>query len=141
MTTKHAGADWIQNYLLLHKDAAMSELGKNVADLLGELFGGIYHLDPKSLMRTDWSNNHYIEFSLGHKDLSTVDFNELTTLVFLAHHMAIRVNIEGSKKNYLRLLFHQRRRTGNYSKKHPTIDQAVETFKQNVSIPEYVEEL
>src|SRR5688572_33483899 len=99
--TKHSGADWIKAQLpYINKDrkgipanpnAEMSPLGEAVANLLGELFYGIYHLDHKALYKVDWRNKVFIEFSLGWKQLATTDFDELSRLVFLAHHMAIRV--------------------------------------------------
>lgn len=139
---KYAGSDWLLlqlRYLNPDKnpEALLSDLGQNVANLLGELFCGIYHLDHKALYRVDWSNNICIVFSLGWHQLATVDFDELTELVFLAHHMAIRVSIEASTHKYLKLIFHQRTRIGGYSERHPTLDEAVAIFKKNVSIPEY----
>lgn len=133
----YSGADWIKKSLMYPKE--MSELGKNVADLLGELFRGIYHLDYKQLRKVDWSNSYYIEFILGWKTLSTFDFDELTRLVFLAHHMAIRVEISPHAFKFIRLMFHQRNRDGDFAHRHPTLDDAVSTFKNNVSIPEYKE--
>ena len=136
--TEYAGSDWIERQCL--KQGPMSQLGKNVADLLGELFRGIYHLDHKALFRVDWSNESYIEFNLGWHELATTDFDELTRLVFLAHHMAIRVSIEASTVKYLRLTFLQRVRKGDNVYKHPTLDDAVAIFKVDMvhhGIPEY----
>lgn len=135
---KYSGFDWIvRNYEIVHPEAIVSELGCDVADLLGELFFGIYHIDNRALMKVDWTNKSYIEISIGWQDWSTVDFDKLTRLVFLAHHMAIRVNITPSKYGYLKLLFHQRNRNGDSYHRHPTLDEAVDKFKASVSIPEY----
>lgn len=146
--TEHSGADWIKAQLPhVNKDrkgiarnqkAEMSPLGEAVANLLGQLFEGIYHLDHKALYKVDWRNPTFIEFSLGWRNLSTTDFNELTRLVFLAHHMAIRVSIRAGARNHIHLLFHQRHR-GHGG--HPTIDQAVQLFKAEMDhyeIPEYM---
>lgn len=118
---------------------AFSPLGERVADLLGELFLGIYHLDHNALRRVDWSSNQHIEFSLGWRQLATADYDELTRLVFLAHHMAIRVSIEASTHHYLRLIFHQRVREGEHAYRHLALDDAVRAFKESVSVPEYQE--
>ena len=135
--TKYAGADWLIKQMEYVKPGlVVSDLGKSVADLLGELFGGIYHLDHKSLNKVDWSNKNYIEISIGWQSWSTVDFDQLTRLVFLAHHMAIRVDLTPTKYQFVRLLFHQRGRVGNNSERHPTLDEAVEKFKKNVSFAE-----
>jgi hypothetical protein len=151
--TNHSGADWIKAQLpYINKDrkgipanqnAEMSPLGEAVANLLGELFYGIYHLDHKALYKVDWRNNVFIEFSLGWKQLATTDFDELSRLVFLAHHMAIRVSIEASARKHLKLLFHQRYRGEGLgiSKAHPTLDQAVAAFKAEMEkneVPEFM---
>jgi hypothetical protein len=148
--TEHSGADWIKAQLPhINKDrsgiaknpnAEMSDLGVAVATLLGQMFYGIYHLDHKALYRVDWTNPHYIEFSLGWKSLATADYDELSRLVFLAHHLAIRVQIEASTRKYLKLMFHQRGRGTSFSNDHPTLEQAVKTFNTEMvanGIPEY----
>ena len=135
---KYAGADWIEKEMS-YRDPEMklSPLGKAVADLLGEWMYGIYHLNYKSLYKVDWSNNHYIEISIYCSALSTCDYNDLTRLVFLAHHMAIRIQLEPSTHHHMRMMFHQRTR-GGHGQYHPTLDTAVSLFKQTVSIPECV---
>lgn len=140
--TEYAGVDWLEEHLkYVDPDLVISPLGRKVADFLGELFYGIYHLDPRALNRADWANNHHVIVSIGHQDWSTFDFSNLTRLVFLAHHMALRVNIRGSKVNYIQLMFHERQRKGDLYKRHPTIDEAVSTFKANVTIQEYQDEM
>jgi hypothetical protein len=140
--TKYSGADWIQKEIMtpysrtIGHEVEMSPLGRRVADLLGELFGGIYHLDHKALRRVDWSMDLFIKFNLGHHELATTDFNELTRLVFLAHHMSIRVSIEASAHDHLMLLFHPRPRSG-FTRRHPTLSEAVKSFEETVSIPAY----
>ncbi len=138
---KYAGADWVEGNLKYWKKGGlkMSELGVRVADLLGELFNGIYHLDDKQLAKVEWDNDHHICFSLGWRSLATTDFNDLTRLVFLAHHLSLRVEIEASTHNFLRFIFHPRKRSGAGYGKHPTLDEAVMAFKKNVSLPEYIE--
>jgi hypothetical protein len=126
-----SGSGWL---IAAKGEKAVSELGKDVADLLGELFFGIYHIQPE-VMRADFSNPTWIEV-LVHKSLATFDFNELTRLVFLAHHMAIRVDVSAARNGILRLMFHRRERDGGISKRHPTLDEAVCSFKNHVSVPE-----
>lgn len=121
--SQYAGANWIkrQSY-----GENMSPLGEVVADFLGDVFAGIYHLDPKALSRVDWSNNHHIEFSLGWRCLSTTDYDELTRIVVLGHDRMIRIQIDASTHKYLRLMFHQRSsRTGDYSTRYPTMEDHV----------------
>jgi hypothetical protein len=135
----YSGSDWlIKQMSYVKPEMVISELGLQVADLLGELFYGIYHLDYKALNRVDWANTHYIEVSVGWKSWSSVDFDTLTRLVFLAHHRAMRIDIAPIKYQWMRLLFHQRGRTGSENlEKHPTLDEAVSRFKQDVYLPEF----
>ena len=135
---KYSGADWIESSLKYwHPDMQVSPLGRNVADLLGELFYGIYHLDGGALSRVVWNDTHHIQVSIGWNIWATVDSDNLTRLVFLAHHMALRVDLEPSRNQYVRLLFYRRVRSGRYYQRHPSLDDAVAAFKENVSIPEY----
>lgn len=131
--TIYAGAEWLKHSL---KIESMSPLGEAVADLLGELVFGIYHIDARRLLAVDWSCNHHIIISLHLNGFSTYDYNTLTRLVFLAHHMAIRVEVNPCNFNYIELMFHQRERNGNISQRHPTLAQAVQMFSESVTIPE-----
>ena len=119
----------------------MSDLGRAVADLLGELFSGIYHLNDNALRKVEWSNTHHIIFYLSWRTMSTIDDSYLTRLVFLAHHLAIRVEIRACNMQGVQLMFHQRKRGTDGMRCHPTLDEAVEAFKRYVSLPEYHEAL
>jgi hypothetical protein len=122
----HSGAEWIkENYKV-----KLSPLGVAVADLLGDLFGGIYHLETKYLKEVDWGNDHHIVVTLRHKSLATFDYDELTRLVFLCHDHAIRCSVDARANNMLELMFHQREREGGISKRHPTIEQALEMWRK-----------
>lgn len=118
---KHSGAGWMQRNISTN----MSKLGMAVADLLGEVYLGIYHLNTTSLKKVNWDDEYYIEFNLD-RDMATVDFDELTKLVVLAHDRMIRVSISGAAPGYLKLLFHQRKnRNGEISQRCPTIETHV----------------
>lgn len=138
----YSGSDWLQeNIRAKGQKMQVSPLGKDVADLLGELFYGIYHISPKALNKTDWSNPIWIEITIGYQDFSTTDFDTLTRLVFLAHHMAIRVSLDAVARQHIRLIFHRRERAGDYSRRHPYLEEAVKRFKDSVSLPEYDKEV
>ena len=138
---EYSGSDWLKRHLNYQKQPEPSQLGCDVADLLGELFYGIYHIDQKQLDKVEWSNNCHIVISIGWRSWSSIDDNNLTRLVFLAHHTAIRVGLDASTHKFIKLIFHQRKRGTDGMRCHPTIDEAVERFKQNVSMPEYTEQL
>lgn len=118
---KYSGADWVQKNIVQD----MSDLGRSVADLLGDLYLGIYHLNPKSLRKVDWTNDVWIGVTV-RDGLGTWDYNDLTRLVILCHDRMLRCQIDGLAPGYLRLAFHKRtQREGANSKRHPTIEQAV----------------
>lgn len=136
--SNYAGADWMQEQLdALHKiapkkypEVKMSPLAIKVADFLGEWVYGIYHLSQKELFKVDWTNNRHIEISIYNYCLSTFDDNDLTRLVFLAHEMALRVQIEPSTHHHLRIMFHERSHHKGPMLYHPTLDEAVNLFRQ-----------
>ena len=139
---KYSGSEWIQeNIYAKGQTTQMSPLGRDVAELLGELFYGIYHISPKALSKVDWSNEYWIEITIGYQQYSTTDFDNLTRLVFLAHHCAIRVSLEAAARQHIKLIFHRRERSGDYSRRHPFLEEAVKRFKDNVSLPEYDKEI
>lgn len=126
MNKHHGGAEWIKASFKVN----MSPLGVTVADLLGDLFGGIYHLETKDLKAVDWASDHHIAFTLRYKSLSTFDYDELTRLVFLCHDYALRCSISARANNMLELMFHRREREGGISKRHPTIESALELWRK-----------
>jgi hypothetical protein len=148
--SKFKGAEWIQENL----DAAhrlskgrkgqpkiMSELGKRVANLLGDWQRGIYHISQRDLFKADWTSEHHIEFSMHCAGLSSYDFNDLTLLIFLAHQYALRVQISPVRKNYMQLMFHPREHNSpDKYRFHPTLEQAVEMFNYNYPQATYIPE-
>ena len=123
----YSGHEWIQKQIKYD----MSELGKASADLLGDVFKGIYHLSYTSLLKVKWDDNYCIEFSY-YGDLTTVDFNHLTILVILAHDRMIRVNLTGIGPGYIRMQFHQReKREGSMSERYPTIETHIENIRNH----------
>lgn len=120
----NAGSDWVRESL----KKELSPLGIKAADVLGEAFQGIYHLPMHSLNKADWNNNHWIEINI-FGSLSTFDSSILTKLVFLAHWFCVRFEIEAASYRYLKLIFTDRKRGGQLYYRHPTLESAVEVFK------------
>lgn len=138
--SNYAGADWLKRQLdALHRmnpkknpEVTISELGVRVADFLGEWKRGIYHIEQDRLYKADWTNNHHIQVTIWCTDLATYDFDDLTRLVFLAHEMALRVQLEPATHHYLRLTFYPRSNEAPEKYKwHPTLDEAVSLFRQS----------
>lgn len=113
----------------------LSPLGKDVADLLGDLYLGIYHIPERTLEKVNWGNNQYISIVVRDDDFSTYDFDRLTRLVVLCHDRCLRCEIHGRGFNYLELMFHRRKRDGKELwERHPTIEDAVERCRKAYGI-------
>ena len=133
----YAGSEWIKSmfpYWYKNQPMEMSPLGEKVAGLLGELFYGIYHLENSPLQKVEWDNNHHLAISID-RTLSTYDCSDLTRLVLLAHHMRIRVEVRPANFSHISLYFQNRSdKPEDKYKYHPSIDEAVQKFKSEVSI-------
>ena len=118
------GSAWLRQCRI----TKLSPLGAQVADLLGDLFVGLYHLDGAE--KVDWANEHHIEVRVTYKDWATFDSNLLTKLVFLAHDRCLRASISPRSAQALTLLFHQRQREGGVWDRHPTLEGAVAEYRK-----------
>lgn len=121
--TNYAGATWVEQHM--NKATSMSPFGRVVADIMGDLYYGIYHWD--GWKRTDWSKERYIRVIVS-GDLSTFDFDGLTRLVLLAHALCVRVSVSPCNMQYLEIMFHPRTREGYAYQRHPTMEEAVNEF-------------
>ena len=123
-----AGSNWIKSSV---KPANMSPLGEKVADLLDDVFSGIYHLDTGKLQKVDWGNDHHIAVQLYYQSLSTFDSPHLTWLVVLCHDRLLRMEVHATTFNTLELVFHQRgQREGDISKRMPTMEQHISGIRK-----------
>lgn len=120
------GSGWIRASLKIE----ISEFGEKVADLLGELFHGIYHISKeikhKRHKRVEWDREDWIEVVF-YKSFSTYDFDELTRFVILCHKYGIRGEIEAAANKYLRLCFYN---SGAFVKEHPGLDVLLEKVEK-----------
>lgn len=125
-TTRYAGADWIKDCFKVE----MSPLGRKVADFLGQLFKGIYHLNNTSLSKVDWKSERHIEFTLD-RPMSTFDNDLLTELVVLSHDQMLRVELSGVAPGYIKMVFHKRKaRDGRMYERMPDLDSHVEEIRR-----------
>lgn len=150
--------DWVESGYKVK----CSPLGRRVAFILGMTFGGIYNAPvPYKIVKWDRPNGIIVPLSSG-RHMATFDNNSLTTLVMMAHELAIRVEVrtrlighmidrddfgdceildlydddsEGHvlgadyHSAVLELGFWQRTREGNFSSRHPSIEQAAADFR------------
>ena len=118
----YAGADWLKDGISAE---AVSPFGEQVANILGDAFFGIYHLDYVSLKKADWKNNDWIQVTVC-GGLSTYDNDGLTRLVVLCHDRLVRLEIRAAAPKYLRLCFSPRKsRDGHMFERHPTLEDAM----------------
>ena len=123
-------ADWLIRQRFVEKET-ISPLGLRVAELLGRWYGGIYHANPKYMKEADWTSEDYIQLKY-HGTLSTFDGDDLTRLVFLAHDLAIRVEISavGGPSKLMRLVFYNRQRDGDWFNRHPSMEEALKAWRE-----------
>lgn len=123
------GAGWLKK---AYKLESMSPLGEAVADLLDDVFWGIYHVNSH-LHKTDWTNDHFIDVVLN-KELHTFDYDHLTRLVVLCHDRLLRMEITGRAPNFLTLTFHQRKvREGRMFDRMPTMEDHIEIIRRSLT--------
>lgn len=102
------------------------------ARLIGDAMSGFHNVIGQFK-----ASGHGIQILVPTHRMATFDFNDLTTLVLLAHDRCIRVEIQACSPHRVRLRLHRRdRRSGpNYSR-HPTIEEAVQKHRQIWGMPE-----
>lgn len=89
-----------------------------------EFYRGEHHFPGKiKPYGLGWSMSH-----LG--SLATFDDNDLTRLVLLAHERCVRVQVEQGGPYRLRIAIWKREREGYIYERHPTIEQAIESFRK-----------
>lgn len=125
----YAGADHLEAC-----GTKLSDFGREVADLLGDLYRGIYHINGSALThkRTNWAHESRIEIVL-HGSMATFDGAELTRLVVLCHDRCIRCELCAASNGYLRLFFSKRKgREGNIYERHPTLETHVSGIREDI---------
>lgn len=103
MRTKEESVEFLKWYYR----GGFSDLGANVALLLDRMWG-LHNINKTSLKKVHWANDVWIDFTCN-KPLSTVDSNDLTRLIVIAHEMMLRIELRGLGPGYIRLTFHQRK--------------------------------
>lgn len=124
---RYAGAHWIARQLEYMKQPAPSPFGCVVANILGDVYQGIYHLGESLLHeRTVWHSPKLVVLTL-RRELSSHDQPDLTWLVLLAHANGIRLAITGAAPGYVRLQFTSE---SMYWGHVPNVDAIVEQFNK-----------
>lgn len=128
---KH-NVEWIEKN---HK-VKISKFMLKVLSILSKTYGGLHHTDAEGIWKAkDFIQTRCIEYYDWRSGLSTFDFSELTKLVLFAHEEGIRISVgvnhDSTRKKYLILTFCNRmgKRSGDISRRHPTIKQAINSLK------------
>jgi hypothetical protein len=99
---KHSGADWMAKQDCFKSPSA---LGVKVADILGQVYLGIYHISGAvTAKKVDWQNECEISITIS-SELATFDGAELTFLILCCIESGVSVQIYGAFKGYLKLTF------------------------------------
>lgn len=100
-SAKYAGADWLRE----SKKINLSDFGSTVADIVGQVEQGIYHIgDCLNYKGTDWTSDRSIQLPIW-GDLATFDFNRLTSLALCCAAAKVQVSISGFSRSDMRLTF------------------------------------
>ncbi len=124
--THYCGSEWIakqRSYWKGHEHP-MSELGRDVADILGATFAGIYHLNTCTLQKAHWGNDHTISIVI-YGELATYDDCDLTDLVLLCFMLNVRLEVRAAAHKYIQLNFSRVGRWGFFRDEHPKLDEYI----------------
>ncbi len=95
-------------------------------DMLSDLVGGDHHITGNV-----YEFGRGIRASVFSGRLSTFDFNMLTHLVLMAHDRCIRAEIIASAPGRIGIALHKRHaRDGSNTKRHPTIEEAIDSYQR-----------
>ena len=123
--TKHRGSEMFVD------ENNISPLGREVADILGQVWRGLYHLNVN---KVKWTDKYNISVNIA-EGLATWDHARLTALVILYHDRCIRLEIEPCNSRYIKLRFSQRKRIGDMNEKHPTIEESIIRVRDEIGLP------
>lgn len=97
---KFAGANWLKGV-----NIQTSEFGLKVADILGFVFQGIYHIERDVLRdRSVWDQHKKISVTI-FGEFATYDYNRLTLLFLACMQQQCVMEIHGSRSGYTKLVF------------------------------------
>jgi hypothetical protein len=101
-TIKHSGADWMAKQDCFKSPSAF---GIKVADMLGQVYLGIYHISGSvTSKKVDWQNDSEISVTIS-SELATFDGPDLTFLIFCCIEADVSVEVSGAFKGYTKLRF------------------------------------
>ena len=113
--------EWIESAY----DVKCSEIGKQVANILGYVGRGIYNA-PFNTKKVDWTHPICIEVNWG-QSMANYDGCQLTNLIIECHRRKVRVSIQPNMRT-LKIMFWQRSsRTGSMFERMPDIEDMIKS--------------
>ena len=100
----------------------LSPLIEKVERIMSNVAGGLHNLESPLKCEGNCVTTKM-------RSLSTYDFNLLTRLVVMAHDECVRVTIKGQNPKEIKIEFWNREREGDYSQRHPTIEEAINQIR------------
>ncbi len=106
------------------QSAAGKTFEERAETVLARTYRGLHHCGDIKKSPIHWQTNHW-------GTLSTFDHDFLTRLVIAAHDNMIRATIQCSGPNMVKIVLHNRTcREGDYYDRHPTIEEAIQTYRE-----------
>jgi len=103
---KHSGADWMRDRLA-YESKDLSPLGVKVANVLGQAYLGIYHIDSAVRRKTtNWGSDSAISVVVG-GEVATFDASRLAMLVLCCQEAGLSMSVHGSWSGYTKLVFEE----------------------------------
>ncbi len=128
---EYEGARWLKS---VGRVPEISELGAEVAGLLGDLFRGIYHIPTITNHPEVWRDTFCVTVTLPGM-METYDDDMLTRLVVLCHDRCFRAAIAPCSPGYLRVRFWKRQREGRTFERCPTMEEHIAEIRADVLPP------
>lgn len=119
---------WVGRYL----EKELTDFQRDAVNLLCRAQGcGPYDFSS-TWPSAQWEFGKGVRFTIRGGRMATFDGSGLTTLIIGSHDMGIRVEIEPCNMQRIAVIMHPRpnRNTGSTWSRHPTIEQAVETYRK-----------
>lgn len=106
---------------MTYRKPILTEAEEAARRVLAHAYYGIHHV-PYWDRRTAWGDGVAVSVPVS---LSTYDYNTLTRLVVAAHDECVRVEILPGGRGLLKIGLTMRKREGDITEKHPTMEDAI----------------
>lgn len=108
---------------------SFSTAGMAAARFIEKVWG--LHNANVNLSKINFAHPENIRFSLTTGGLATVDYNELTRMVVIAHDMVLRLEIQPASPRQLRVILSLRQRESKrFWEMCPTIEEHIATIRK-----------